>query len=292
MTAFSNPAAAGAGPAPPVSPWSGPLEARLSALYALAQDSPYVFASPLGPFDLGGVPAYVPRLVFFGPQASDDSWRLAFLAGFDHRDLRASRALLALVAGLADNVEAGHGLNLSFFPLVDVAGSRGAGGRPASAIPWGRAATPEIRLLEQDARSRGYHGFIRVETAPAADDLVSIRIRQPLTRPLSPDLELFTSDEAESFPVRFEAVAAAAPLAGGPLAMTADLPVAPFELILSIPGAWPEHDYQRAVVVLLKLLSAALPGLPGARPASLSPTGGLGNRFPQDAGHEIIAPII
>lgn len=230
-----------------------PLQAWLSALYALAQHSPYVFASPLGPFQYRGQPAYLPRLAFFGPQAFDDSWRLAFLTGFDHRDLRASRALLALVTGLAENAEAGHGLNLSFFPLVDVSGLLfDAANRQLGTAHWGREAPPEIRLLEKDARSRGYHGFVRIETSSSSEDLVSIRVRQPSTRPLSPDLDLITSDDAESFPVRFETIASGVPAADGPLSVTDDLPVAPFELTIQVPKSWPDHDYQRAVVVLLK----------------------------------------
>ena len=231
----------------------GPLQARLSALYALSQDSPYVFASPLGPFPFHGQPVCLPRLVFFGPQASDDSWRLSFLAGFDHRDLRASRALLALVAGLAGNVEAGHGLNLSFFPLVDVGGlCNDASDRALGAAHWGRTDSPEIRLLERDARGRGYHGFVRIETAAGTDDVVTVQVRQPAARALSPDLDLITSDDAESFPVRFETVPSGVPAADGPLSVTDDLPVAPFELAIRVPKSWPDHDYQRAVVVLLK----------------------------------------
>jgi len=246
-------AAAGSELAAATSLLSGPLQARLSALYALSQDSPYVFASPLGPFHYGGRSAYVPRLVFFGPQACDDSWRLSFLAGFDHRDLRASRALLALVAGLAENADAGHGLSLSFFPLVDVAGLLiDAPYRGLASAHWGTTAAPEIRILEQDARGHGYHGFVRIETAPPPDDLVVIRVRQPITRPLSPDVELISSGETESYPVRFEAVPADVPAKSGPLSITDDLPLAPFELTLRVPAAWADHDYQRAVVVLLK----------------------------------------
>jgi hypothetical protein len=253
MASSFRSAAAGSELAAAASLLPGPLQARLSALYALSQDSPYVFASPLGPFHFRGQPAYLPRLVFFGPQASDDSWRLSFLAGFDHRDLRASRALLALVASLAENVEAGHGLNLSFFPLVDAGGLIfDASDRALGAAHWGRGAPPEIRLLERDARGGGYHGFVRIETASSAEDLVSIRIRQPATQPLSPDLDLITSDDAESFPVRFETIPSGIPAADGPLSVTDDLPIAPFELTIQVPAAWPDHDYQRAVVVLLK----------------------------------------
>ncbi|HEX3730130.1 MAG TPA: hypothetical protein VHV47_10020, partial [Opitutaceae bacterium] len=38
----------------------------------------------------------------------------------------------------------------------------------------------------------------------------------------------------------------------GPLAVTDDLPLAPFEIIVRIPARWPDHAYRRAAVVLLK----------------------------------------
>ena len=102
------------------------LAARLSALTARAQEDGHLFASPLGPFDLAGRSAWLPRFVFFGPHASDAAWRLAFLSGFDARDLRLSAALVGLVERLTADAADGHGLDLTFFPQIDVAGAAGA----------------------------------------------------------------------------------------------------------------------------------------------------------------------
>src|SRR5690606_18549571 len=95
---------------------------QLSNLYQLVQRSQFLFASPLGPFHVNGRPFHLPRFVYFGPHASDAALRLAFLAGFDHRDLRPTLAVLRLVEGLALAPDLGQGLNLSFFPLLDVLG--------------------------------------------------------------------------------------------------------------------------------------------------------------------------
>jgi hypothetical protein len=242
----------GASAAPAPQPGAAPdaLRSELSALYAYSQASPFVFASPLGPFPAGGRPAYLPRFVFFGPHASDDSWRLALLAGFDHRDARSSRALVALACRLAADSEAGHALNLTFFPVVDIGGlASGAAGRDLARAPWGAGAPPEIALLEKDARQRAYHGFITVETGAQGDDLIGLCVRGPLADGLSPDLELITSEETRSFPVRFEAQAGDA---AGPLSIADDLPFAPFELRLRIPGSWSDEAYQHAAVTLLE----------------------------------------
>lgn len=240
----------GAPGAPSFGAAEGALRADLSALYELSQGSPYVFASPLGPFPVLGRPAYLPRFVFFGPHACDTSWRMALLAGFDHRDVRASRALVALASRLAADSATGHALNLTFFPVVDATGLlTGASGRGLASARWGAHAAPEIGLLERDARARGYHGFVTLETGD--DDVITLRIRGPFAEAASPDLELVTAEETRPFPVRFEA-ASGPGAAGGPLSVADDLPLPPFELALRIPGAWPDEAYQQAAVTLLE----------------------------------------
>lgn len=229
------------------------FHSHLSDVYALSAQHGQVFGSPAGPFYFHARAAFLPRFAFFGPDASDASWRLAFLAGFDHRDLRASHALLDLVERLARDIEEGHGLNLAFFPLVDAAGLfLGAPPRALGETHWGWSHAPEINLLEQDARLHGYHGFIRVETAPAAgDDIITVRIREPLAVLPSPDVELISSEETEPFLVRFEREAPGVRVADGPLTVADDLPVQPFELTLRIPGSWSDDYYRAAVSAIL-----------------------------------------
>lgn len=225
---------------------------QLSALYALSQKNHFIFGSPLGPFFQQGRHAYLPRFVFFGPHASDDSWRVAFLAGYDQRDLRASRAVLHLVERLALNAEQGHGLNLSFFPLVDVSGfTHGAPPRALGDEHWGRSRQPEIDLLEKDARLRGYHGYVRIESVSTDEDLITISARHPASALGTPDLELISSEETDPFPVRFEADAPASIATSGPLSVADDLRHAPFELVLRVPAHWPDDLYQSAVSSIL-----------------------------------------
>jgi hypothetical protein len=230
---------------------AGPLGSDLSALYALSQSSRYIFASPVGPFLSGSHSAYLPRFVFFGPNACDESWRLALLAGFDHADLRASRALIALAARLTTDNETGHALNLSFFPVVDVGGLvSDVVNRGLAEVHWGSATAPEIVLLERDARQRGYHGFVRVETAPKDEELIVVRVRGSFAEALFPGDELITSEETRGFPVRFESDGGSS--TDGPLSIADDLPVVPFELTLRIPGSWSDDVYQHAAIALLE----------------------------------------
>jgi hypothetical protein len=226
------------------------FQAHLSALYSLSPQNNHVFGSPLGPIYQEGRAAYLPRFAFFGPHASDDSWRIAFLAAFDQRDLRGAHALLHLVERLARNSEEGHGLNLTFFPLVDAGGFfLGAPRRALEQANWARSSAPEIRLLEKDARLHGYHGFVRVETAPTRDEFITVRVRESVNVVSSRD-DLISSAETIPFPVRFERIRGTA-VAEGPLTIADDLPFRPFELTLRIPEAWPDDRYYEAVGAIL-----------------------------------------
>jgi len=230
---------------------SDAFQEHLSALYALSQRNNHVFGSPVGPLYHGGRHAYLPRFVFFGPHATDESWRLAFYANFDRRDLRAGHAVLHLVERLAENSGDGYGLNLSFFPLVDAAGFfLGAPLRDLGRAHWSRSDLPEIRLLEKDARLNGYHGFIQVESVDH-DDVITVRVREPAGVPLAPDVELISSADIDPFPVRFERASRDIAPAEGPLTVAEDLPAPPFELTLCVPAAWPDDLYHGAIITIL-----------------------------------------
>ena len=215
---------------PTVAPLSGPtapaslpaaFSEQLSNLYASTQRSRFVFGSPLGPFSVSGRSYQLPRFVYFGPNTTDAALRLSFLAGFDHRDLRPTLALLRLTQALAETPDLGEGLNLSFFPLVDLLGLAGQRAQPQLAAEhWGRTREPELRLLEKDARSRAYHGFVRLESA-LADAAVTIQLRSvaPLEN-IAPSLELISSEDVSPFAVRWETdPATVAP--AGPLSIAA-----------------------------------------------------------------------
>lgn len=235
-----------------------PLEsfsARLSELYALSQKSNYVFASPLGPVYHGGHSLHLPRFVYFGPHTHDESLRLAFLAGFDGADLRAARALTDLVEQLVASPDLGQGLNLSFFPLIDVLGlARNQSGRGLEGENWARPAAPEINVLEKDARVRGYHGFIRLETT-SDDSAISVRLRNRSADAAIPSgIELVSSEDFEPYTVRWEADALDQDPTDGPLTVVDDLPLRPFELTIRLPREWSAELHQSAIASILRRL--------------------------------------
>jgi len=230
-------------------PLAADLNERLGSLYTLSQRSNFIFASPVGPFHDRSRPFNLPRFVYFGPHASDESPRLAVYAGEDARDLRGTLALLHLVERLALEPQLGHGLNLSFFPLVDVLGLQaGAGDRRLVDESHLFTRVPELSLLEKDARLRGYHAFVRI--VPATDDLITVRLRSnELLGSLGS--ELVTSEDIDPWPVRFEVGELQTQPTAGPLTIGDDLPFRPFELTLALPAEWPQPLYDAATVSIL-----------------------------------------
>ncbi|MFT3869452.1 MAG: hypothetical protein QM715_13440 [Nibricoccus sp.] len=220
-----------------------------SSLYALSQRSNHVFGSPVGPFYHQNHPLHLPRFVYFGPHTHDESLRLAFLSGFDHTDLRGSFALAQFVEHLVLAPDLGHGLNLSIFPLVDVLGLYlGVNNRKLATKNWSHSSLPEISLLGKDARTRGYHGFVRLETARDIDDItVSLRGTDEAA-----GVELISSEDFEPLAVRWEADAPGSASADGPLSLMDDLPFPPFELTLRIPASWSADLHRDSVTSILK----------------------------------------
>jgi len=195
----------------------------------------------------------LPRFVYFGPHTHDESLRLAFLAGFDSQDLRGALAVLHFVEKLALSPDLGQGLNLSFFPLVDVVGLfQGARDRHLDAAHWAHAEAPEINLLQKDARVRGYHGFVRIGSSNS-DDSITARLRGLSDSAVAASgIELISSEDFEPWPVRWEADELSSESAQGPLSIVDDLPLRPFELTLGIPSQWNQELHREAITSVLR----------------------------------------
>ena len=239
------------------------FDERISELYTISQKSNYVFGSPLGPFYAEGRAFHLPRFVYFGPQTHDASLRLAFLTGFDRTDLRAGFALADFVEGLSQDPFLGQGLNLSFFPLVDVLGfHRVTADRKLAESGWVHARAPEIELLEKDARIRGYHGFVRIETSTTEND-VAVRLinrsdvgpaaaPSDALAPLTGGEDYVTADDFAPHTVRWETLKSGERVGDGPLTTIDNLPVRPFELRIRLPKSWSDATHRGAITSILK----------------------------------------
>ncbi|MBE2215146.1 MAG: hypothetical protein IAE82_14825 [Opitutaceae bacterium] len=231
------------------------LRGAFAKLLGQAQSSDHVFGSPLGPFTLGQRSHWLPRFAYFGPQFSDASVRLAIYAGIDGSDARSTLALVRFIERLILKPDLGHGLNLTFFPLVNPSGletsSRfNARGVDLSRQHWNLSSEPEIELLAGDARTRGYHGFVRIEAAPIVQLAAVLRSGSRMAQ--GTDLVLVPpAVDGEPFPTRW-VVDANEAVTNGPLTLADDLIHGPFELALLVPNVWSEEVFTEAVVQVLR----------------------------------------
>jgi len=255
MTSHTN-----ASPHAPVRPAStspdfDELSRAFTTLYGVAQHSAHVFGSPLDPIAVGGSAHHLPRFVYFGPQFSDESVRLALYAGFDGTDDRPTRALLHSVERLALKPDLGQGLNLTFFPLVNPSGlarktRESAAGIDLGAAHWNLSNAPEIGLLALDARLRAYHGFVRVESGPGEEIVGTVRSG---SRAGSGDDSVLVESSTDSrFPVRWQVEVPRREATSGPLTIADDLATSPFEITFQIPTTWNTALYSEAVLQVLK----------------------------------------
>lgn len=234
------------------------LAARLHRLYARAEGAQRIFASPLGPLTAQGRDYPLPRFVYLSPFGADESLRVAVHAGYDHRDERATEAVLHFIERLLLAPDLGDGINLAFFPLVDVLGHASGEPRGLAAESWLDPLSPETVLLARDARQRGYHVFVRIETASGSSlandaDEVVVRLRGGVSDTLADyGGELVSSAEFEPFAVRFEAESG--PVSDGPLTLAEDLGHIPFEITLRLPFAWTDALHREAVALIFKRL--------------------------------------
>lgn len=229
------------------------LPERLGALYEIAARSAHVFASPLGPIRGAAGEQVLPRFVYFGPHTSSESLRLAVFAGFSRHDRTTAQAVLNVIESLARDPDIGQSLNVSFFPVVNP-GALLADQEELdlSEEHWGRSIRPEIALLNQDARRCGYAGFVRITSGVDAEPGAAVRLVHSTSAQSSP-IHVFSSEDFAGWPVTFQSIAAES-VAHGPLTIADDLPVAPFEVELSLPSDWSLRLTDAALAPLLKRL--------------------------------------
>jgi hypothetical protein len=234
---------------PPARPTSvsAALADQLAALYELAQNSSHVFASPLGPVLDEGRESQLPRFVYFGPESSDASLRIAFYAGFDRRRLAPTVALLRFIEQLARRPALGEQLSLSFFPLIDVFGRS-----PAEAVGqrWATSQLPEIRALAVDADQRRYDAYVCVEPV-AADDVLTVQLRTAgaAANP-APAVELMLDEDVRPFSVRWQVESTDA-VGDGPLSLAGNAGPRAFEIALRLPESWSFEAQQEATALIL-----------------------------------------
>lgn len=230
------------------------LSRLISTLYALAQNSSYVFGSPLGAINTGANVVALPRFVYFGPGTTDASLRLSFLTGFNRDEVPLSLSLLQFIRDLSLAPDLGQSLHLAFFPVVDTLGVLDGQNRSRDLrrADWVVPDHQEIALLQHDARIMNYHGFVRLGLHD--EDTIAVElVTRPGTAVETPGIELLSTEDLGVADVHFSSEdAIGSGPRSGPIGLADDLLVQPFELRLLFPSSWRQPRLDASVSHILK----------------------------------------
>jgi protein MpaA len=148
---------------------------KLRRLYwpflALAEECREIIGTVAGSFVNEGKRYTVPRFSFLGPSTGATRLRLG-LFGLVHGDEPAGAlALERLLTRLVDQPERAAGYELVFYPLCNPTGYEDETrttrtGADLNREFWRDSEQPEVRILEDELRTQGFHGLIALH----ADD--------------------------------------------------------------------------------------------------------------------------
>lgn len=153
---------------------------KLRRLYwpflALAETCRDVIGTVAGSFEVEKKRYTIPRFVFHGPEAGTPPIRLGIFAlvhGDEFAGALASERLLALLAG---NPALATGYELWFYPLCNPTGyeddtRHNRGGLDLNREFWRGSVAPEVRILEEELRTRQFDGIIALHTDDTCDGL-------------------------------------------------------------------------------------------------------------------------
>lgn len=234
------------------------LEEILQPLQALSKSSNRLQSRPLG--HVGGLE--LPSYVLHGPRGGGDPVRIGLFAGI-HGDETAGPVALSRAADrlIAEPIRA-EGYDLYLYPICNPTGLLAStrcnsSGKDLNREFWRNSDEPEVRILENEIRSRKFHGLISLHADDSSPGIYGYVRGAVLTRAL---LEPALAAAEAIIPRNRNAVIDGFPAENGIisqcfdgiLASPPELDPAPFEIILETPQSKPLSQQADAFVVAIE----------------------------------------
>jgi len=129
------------------------------------------------------------RFVFLGPHGGGDPIRIGNFAGIHGDEPVGTIATAKLIDLIDDSPELARGYHLFFYPICNpegfAAGTRhSSSGKDLNREFWKDSSEPEVVLLEEEIRSRGFHGLISLHADDTSDGIYGFVRGAVLTRAL------------------------------------------------------------------------------------------------------------
>jgi len=155
-----------------------PLNQRelLRLLHEPTQRSPGWGRALTGSFLPGGHAYELPRFRFTGPSTGSEPVRLGLFAGVHGDEPAGCAALVEFAAALAADPARAAGYDLWFYPVVNPTGYEDGTrcnrtGKDLNREFWRASSEPEVRVLEQELRTRRFHGPITLHADDTCEGL-------------------------------------------------------------------------------------------------------------------------
>lgn len=148
----------------------------LRPLHALAQQGQGWESAILGTFRCAGRVYELPRFRFVGPSTGLERVRLGLFAGVHGDEPAGCAALVQFATALAAEPQRAAGYDFWIYPVVNPTGYEDGtrfnrAGKDLNREFWRASGEPEVRILEQELRTRRFHGLMTLHADDTCEGL-------------------------------------------------------------------------------------------------------------------------
>ena len=227
------------------------------------QALPGVRTTELGPFTIGPHSYSLPRFTFQGPNSSDPI-RIGAFATIHGDEPAGALAIARFLVELAAAPETAENFLLQLYPICNPTGfedntRHSRRGRDLNREFWRASGEPEVRWLEQELRTRHFHGLIQLHTDDTSDGIYGFVRGHTLTENLlRPALAAAGTILPRNANATIDGFAARDGIIydqyEGILAAPAEIEPVPFEIVLETPHHAPLNQQVEALVVAMRTI--------------------------------------
>ena len=239
------------------------LETLLAAAEGLADRS----VSLVGSRDVirsGGEVYELPRYTFIGPRGGDEPLRIGIFAGVHGDEPEGIHALVRFLELLENDPEIARGFVVFAYPICNPTGvedrtRHARSGKDLNREFWRNSSEPEVRLLEEELRTRWFDGIITLHTDDTSDGFYgfaqgatfSRNLIEPALEAASEYLPLNDREIIDGFPACNAVIHTCYE---GVLSPPPQARPQPFDIILETPQSGPAYLKEMALLAAMRTI--------------------------------------
>lgn len=152
------------------------IESFLQPLAIEAEESDYLYYSPVGQFSHGRDSYRLARYVFLGPAADDEPIRLGIFATIHGDEPEGGEALIEFLRRLHRDPERARGYQIFAYPVCNPSGfedgtHHSRSGHDLNHEFWKGSLEPEVYYIERELGVIGFHGVVALHAGGRANGI-------------------------------------------------------------------------------------------------------------------------